>query len=95
MSGSVEKNCRIVIAELFHARRKASEIIRDTGYAPRTVYRIVSNLRDGKGREIQIQPLQAILINFSTRWRCSGYFRWIGQQAQSQSITLNLIQDLV
>lgn len=49
MSDSVEKNRRIVIAELFHAGRKASEIIRDTGYAPRTVYRIVSNLRDGKG----------------------------------------------
>ena len=49
MSDSVEKNRRIVIAELFHAGCKASEIIRDTGYAPRTVYRIVSNLRDGKG----------------------------------------------
>ena len=42
-------NHRIVIAELFHAGHKASEIIRDTGYAPRTVYRIVSNLRQGKG----------------------------------------------
>ena len=49
MSASVVKNHRIVIAGLFHAGRKASGIIRDTGYAPRTVYRIVSNLRDGKG----------------------------------------------
>ena len=49
MSDSVEKNRRMVIAELFHAGRKASEIIRDTGYAPRTVYRILSNLREGKG----------------------------------------------
>ena len=49
MSASVEMNHRIVIAELFHAGHKASEIIRDTGYAPRTVYRIVSNLRQGKG----------------------------------------------
>ena len=37
MSDSVEKNRRIVIAELFHAGRKASEIKRDAGYAPRTV----------------------------------------------------------
>ena len=38
MSASVEMNHRIVIVELFHAEHKASEIIRDTGYAPRTVY---------------------------------------------------------
>ena len=38
MSASVEMNHRIVIAKLFHAGHKASEIIRDTGYAPRTVY---------------------------------------------------------
>ena len=49
MSASVEMNHRIVIVELFHTGHKASEIIRDTGYAPRTVYRIVSNLRQGKG----------------------------------------------
>ena len=32
MSASVEINHRIVIAELFHAGHKVSEIIRDTGY---------------------------------------------------------------
>ena len=37
-----------VISELFHAGKKTSDIIKDTGYASQTVYRIVSNLRKGK-----------------------------------------------
>ena len=46
-----ELNHRIVISELFHVGKKTSDIIKDTGYASRTVYRIVSNLRKGKSIE--------------------------------------------
>ena len=60
MSANVEMNHRIVIAELFHAGHKASEIIRDTGYAPRTVYRIVSNLRQGKVSKGRLTALGVI-----------------------------------
>ena len=45
MFANVELNHRIVIAELLHA------VMRDTGYAPRTVYRILSSL--GQGKDIQ------------------------------------------
>ena len=46
-----ELNHRIVISELFHAGKKTSDIIKDTGYASQTVYRIVSNLRKAKSIE--------------------------------------------
>ena len=46
-----ELNHRIVISKLFHAGKKTSDIIKDTGYPSRTAYRIVSNLRKGKSIE--------------------------------------------
>ena len=48
MSASVELNHLIVIVELSHPSHMASAIIRDTDYAPRIVYKVLSNLRQGK-----------------------------------------------
>ena len=54
MSASVAlKNRIIVIANLFHTRHKACNIIRGTGYAPTTVYRIVSNVKQGEGIQMK------------------------------------------
>ena len=53
MSATVELNHRIVIEGLLHSKHQASEIIRDTGYALRTVYRIVrSNERQRYQRKV-------------------------------------------
>ena len=54
MAKGEEFNCRNIIAELYHAGNCATEIIKATGCAKSTVYRIVSCLKAGK--EVEHKP---------------------------------------
>ena len=49
MKISVESSHRMIIAELHHIGHKSSGIIKETGYAARTVYHTVVSLKQGNG----------------------------------------------
>ena len=60
MIAGVQLNQRVVTAVLLHARHKVSDIISETGYAPRTVYGMASNLRQNKASKGWLAAIEVI-----------------------------------